>query len=73
MCQRDLGIRDHRRRFEVNGNLAVGSAGVAAQLITMKYGRSAELESDRYGMQYMSAAGYALWTSVLRPRLLAAH
>jgi predicted Zn-dependent protease len=40
------------------GNLAVGSAGVAAQLITMKYGRSAELESDRYGMQYMSAAGY---------------
>ncbi len=40
------------------GNLAVGSASAAAQLITMKYGRGAELESDRYGMQYMSQAGY---------------
>lgn len=40
------------------GNLAVGGASVAAQMATMKYGRSAELESDRYGMQYMSKAGY---------------
>ncbi len=40
------------------GNLAVGGAGLAAQLITMKYGRDAELESDYYGMQYMSKAGY---------------
>ncbi len=40
------------------GNLAVGSASAAAQLITVKYGRGAELESDRYGMQYMSKAGY---------------
>ncbi|MDH3303588.1 MAG: M48 family metalloprotease [Gammaproteobacteria bacterium] len=40
------------------GNLAVGGAGLAAQLITMKYGREAELESDYYGMQYMSKAGY---------------
>ena len=40
------------------GNLAVGGAGVAAQLISMRYGREAELESDRYGMQYMSAVGY---------------
>jgi len=40
------------------GNLAVGGAAVAAQLVTMRYGRNAELESDRYGMQYMSAAGY---------------
>ncbi len=40
------------------GNLAVGGAGLAAQLITMKYGREAELESDFYGMQYMSKAGY---------------
>jgi len=31
---------------------------VAAQLISMRYGREAELESDRYGMQYMSAVGY---------------
>lgn len=40
------------------GNLAVGGAGLAAQLVTMKYGRDAELESDYYGMQYMSKAGY---------------
>ncbi len=40
------------------GNLAVGGAGLAAQLVTMKYGRDAERESDYYGMQYMSQAGY---------------
>jgi len=40
------------------GNLAVGGAGLAAQLVTTKYGRDAELESDFYGMQYMSKAGY---------------
>jgi predicted Zn-dependent protease len=40
------------------GNLAVGGAGVAAQLLSMRYGRSAELESDKYGMRYMSKAGY---------------
>ncbi len=40
------------------GNLAVGGASVGAQLINSKYGRDAELESDRYGMQYMSRAGY---------------
>lgn len=38
--------------------LAVGGAGIAAQLITTKYGRSAELESDLYGMKYMAKAGY---------------
>jgi len=40
------------------GDLAVGGAGVAAQLISTKYGRSAELESDKYGMRYMALAGY---------------
>lgn len=40
------------------GNLAVGGAGLAAQLVSMKYGRDAELESDYYGMQYMSKAAY---------------
>jgi predicted Zn-dependent protease len=40
------------------GNLAAGGANLAAQLITTKYGRGAELESDRYGMQFMSGAGY---------------
>ena len=40
------------------GSLAVGSAGLGAQLINATYGRGAELESDLYGMRYMSEAGY---------------
>jgi predicted Zn-dependent protease len=40
------------------GNLIAGGASVLAQAGLAKYGRSAELESDYYGMQYMSAAGY---------------
>ncbi len=39
-------------------NLAMGGANIGAQLISQSYGRSAELESDLYGMQYMSRAGY---------------
>lgn len=38
--------------------LAVGAAAVGANLINQKYSRSAELESDRYGMIYMARAGY---------------
>ena len=40
------------------GALAVGSANIGAQLLNARYGRSAELESDKYGMEYMSRAGY---------------
>jgi predicted Zn-dependent protease len=40
------------------GQFAVGSAAVGAQLLNSTYGRSAELESDKYGMTYMSRAGY---------------
>jgi predicted Zn-dependent protease len=40
------------------GNLAVGGANIAGQLINQKYGRDAELEADLYGMHYMSRAGY---------------
>jgi predicted Zn-dependent protease len=40
------------------GNMIAGGASVLAQASLAKYGRSAELESDYYGMQYMSAAGY---------------
>ncbi|MCZ6798267.1 MAG: M48 family metalloprotease [Gammaproteobacteria bacterium] len=38
----------------------VGMLGIqlGAQLVTVAYGRDAERESDLYGMQYMSAAGY---------------
>ena len=40
------------------GNLVIGAAGLGAQLINSRYGRQAELESDEYGMRYMSQAGY---------------
>ncbi len=40
------------------GNLIVGSSQLGAQLISSKYGRDAETESDLYGMQYMKKAGY---------------
>ena len=40
------------------GNLAQLGANIGAQLISQKYGRDAERESDLYGMQYMVRAGY---------------
>ncbi|MCF6180219.1 MAG: M48 family metalloprotease, partial [Geopsychrobacter sp.] len=38
--------------------LAQQGAGLGAQLITQRYGRDAERESDHYGMLYMVRAGY---------------
>ena len=40
------------------GEYAVGGASVGAQLINQRYGQGDELESDKYGMKYMSLAGY---------------
>lgn len=40
------------------GALVVNSGAVAAQLLSQKFGRNAELESDLYGMRYMKEAGY---------------
>ncbi len=40
------------------GNLFAGGANLLAQMGLSKYGRGAELESDHYGMLYMSKAGY---------------
>ncbi len=40
------------------GNLYMAGAGLAAQLTLQKYGRDAELEADRYGIEYMKRAGY---------------
>lgn len=40
------------------GNLMVQGAGVGAALVSTKYSREAELESDLYGMRYMQRAGY---------------
>lgn len=39
-------------------NIINGGTQLAAGLLTQKYGRDAELESDFYGMQYMTEAGY---------------
>ncbi len=39
-------------------NLIVGASGLGLELISRRYSREAELESDFYGMQYMSQAGY---------------
>jgi len=41
-----------------HSGLAVGAASLGAQLINQRNGREAELESDYYGMLYMSRAGY---------------
>ncbi|OMH39209.1 M48 family metalloprotease [Motiliproteus sp. MSK22-1] len=44
---------------EEYANLAQMGATLGAQLVNTKYGRDAERESDQYGMQYMSRAGYS--------------
>ncbi|MEJ1376624.1 MAG: M48 family metalloprotease [Candidatus Sedimenticola sp. (ex Thyasira tokunagai)] len=38
--------------------LAVGAAAIGASLLSQRYSRDAELESDYYGMVYMVRAGY---------------
>ncbi|MEQ6884575.1 M48 family metalloprotease [Salicola sp. Rm-C-2C1-2] len=48
-----LGLSDNEY-----AGLIVGGAALGSQLIMAKYSRSHELESDRYGMQYMAQAGY---------------
>ncbi len=40
------------------GDLAIGGATLGSQAFLARYGRSAELESDEYGMRYMRSAGY---------------
>ncbi len=40
------------------GNLIVRGSQLGAQLVSSKYGRDAETESDLYGMQYMKKTGY---------------
>ena len=38
--------------------LAIGAAGIGAQLLNQRYSRNAELEADGYGLVYLAAAGY---------------
>ncbi|MGH8262961.1 MAG: M48 family metalloprotease [Steroidobacterales bacterium] len=48
-----IGVRDNQY-----ANMIVGGAQVGAQLVTMRYGREAELEADEYGLKFMKEAGY---------------
>ena len=50
-----VGIASQNSEYS---QLALGGAGISAQLLTQKYSRNAELEADYYGMKYMSKAGY---------------
>jgi len=43
---------------ENNTVVIIGAARFGSLLISQKYGRDAELESDLYGMKYMAKAGY---------------
>jgi len=45
-------------KSEMGQQIAMIVPQLGVQLITTKYGRDAERESDLYGMRYMSAAGY---------------
>lgn len=45
-------------KSEMGQQVAMIVPQLGAQLISTKYGRDAERESDLYGMRYMSAAGY---------------
>lgn len=49
-----VGMSDYRQY----GDFIVGGAQLGAQLVTQRYGRDAERESDYYGIQYMVRAGY---------------
>ncbi|MBF8292859.1 MAG: peptidase [Steroidobacteraceae bacterium] len=40
------------------GNIAMMGAGLGAQLLTQRYSREAELEADKYGIDYMKRTGY---------------
>ena len=40
------------------GQIAQLGSTIGAQIVNRTYGRGAELESDHYGMEYMSRAGY---------------
>jgi predicted Zn-dependent protease len=58
LLQSALAVATVATRKSDYSDLAVGAAGLGAQLINQKHGRAAELESDRYGIEYMARAGY---------------
>ena len=49
-----VGASDSRGR----GMMAAAAAGMANQMLQLKYGRSDETEADEYGLKYMTEAGF---------------
>ncbi len=49
---------------ENNGDVLMATGGISAALLTQKYSRDAESESDHYGMKYMVRAGYDPYAAV---------
>lgn len=62
-----MGLAQHDQR-----DLLLGGAAVGSQLIMSRYGRDQELESDRYGIEYMVRAGYDPQGAVAIQRLFLA-
>jgi predicted Zn-dependent protease len=58
LLQTAVTIAAATSRGNDHSDLAVGAAGLGASLVHMRHGRQDELESDEYGMLYMSRAGY---------------
>jgi beta-barrel assembly-enhancing protease len=46
---------------EDKGAAAKAASQVAASMVSMKYSRNNEYEADKYGMKYMTLAGYNPW------------
>ena len=58
LLQGALVVAAAATRNEDYSGLAIGAASLGAQLINSRNGRQAELESDLFGTQYISRAGY---------------
>jgi predicted Zn-dependent protease len=56
-----LGVATAGTGFQ---DLAMQGAQLGGAMVQTRYGREAELESDRFGMQYMARAGYDLQGAV---------
>ena len=64
-----IGMRDNEY-----ADYVVSGAALGAQLVSTRYGRNEELESDLYGMKYMARAGYDPDAAVsLQEKFVALH
>lgn len=54
-----LNTHPKTKNSSLTKDATIASAYIAALLVTTQYSQSAELEADRFGMDYMSKAGYS--------------